>query len=215
MAENSRKNEYFELGRIAIMAIQATINTFGPAAIAGSTAAVSLEGTVHTVCATFYLTSISFAGQNHGGKKYKRIVKSIFICAVCSAVGIAVMGWTFILFGKQLLGVYNPDPEVIQWGFIRVKMVLSLYFLCGVMDVISGALRGLGHSLKPAIVIVFGVCVFRMIWIFTVFRHDPTLETLFIVYPVSWILICLINGTMLYIVCRKMLKNASRRLFDK
>ena len=200
---------------IANMAIQATINTFGPAAIAGSTAAVSLEGTVHTVCATFYLTSISFAGQNHGGKKYKRIVKSIFICAVCSAVGIAVMGWTFILFGKQLLGVYNPDPEVIQWGFIRVKMVLSLYFLCGVMDVISGALRGLGHSLKPAIVIVFGVCVFRMIWIFTVFRHDPTLETLFIVYPVSWILICLINGTMLYIVCRKMLKNASRRLFDK
>ena len=114
----------------------------------------------------------------------------------------------YLLAASALLGTIATIAEQYVVLIILVAIVI-------VMDVISGALRGLGHSLKPAIVIVFGVCVFRMIWIFTVFRHDPTLETLFIVYPVSWILICLINGTMLYIVCRKMLKNASRRLFDK
>ena len=132
-----------------------------------------------------------------------------------SAVGTVLLGWAFIFFGRELLAIYNPDPEAIKWGFIRVKMIFSLYIFCGVMDVISGALRGLGHSLKPAIVIVFWVCVFRIIWIFTVFRYDPTMETLFWVYPVSWIMVCLFNGVMLYIVCRKMLVNASKRLFDK
>lgn len=200
---------------VSNMGIQSSINTFGPYAIAGNTAAINLEGLIYAVCYAFYFASISFTGQNRGGRQYKRVVKSIFICMGCSAVGIALMGWAFILSGKELLAIYNPDPLAVQWGLIRVKFVFALYFFCGIMDVISGSLRGLGHSLKPAIVTVFGVCILRMIWIFTVFRYDPSLETLFIVYPVSWILICLINGTMLYMVCRKMLKNASKRLFDK
>ena len=179
------------------------------------TAANNLEGLVYAVCYAFYFASISFVGQNHGGRQYKRIVKSIFICMACSVAAVALLGWAFILFGKELLAIYNPDPEAVKWGLIRVKIVFALYFFCGLMDVISGSLRGLGHSLKPAIVIVFWVCVFRIIWLFTVFRYDHTMETLFRVYPVSWILVCVFNGVMLYRVCRKMLKNASKRQFDK
>ncbi len=200
---------------ISNMGIQSTINTFGPDAIAGNTAANNLEGLVYAVCYSFYFAAISFAGQNHGGKQYKRIIKSIFICMLYSAVGTVLLGWAFIFFGKELLAIYTPDPEAVKWGFIRVKMIFALYIMCGIMDVISGALRGLGHSLKPAIVIVFWVCIFRIIWIFTVFPLKPTLETLLLVYPVSWIMVCLFNGVMLYIVCRKMLVNASKRLFDK
>ena len=200
---------------ISNMGIQSTINTFGPDAIAGNTAANNLEGLVYAVCYAFYFASISFVGQNHGGRQYKRIVKSIFICMACSVAAVALLGWAFILFGKELLAIYNPDPEAVKWGLIRVKIVFALYFFCGLMDVISGSLRGLGHSLKPAIVIVFWVCVFRIIWLFTVFRYDHTMETLFRVYPVSWILVCVFNGVMLYRVCRKMLKNASKRQFDK
>lgn len=199
---------------ISNMAIQATVNSFGSDAIAGNTAAISLEGIVHTVCASFFFASISFAGQNHGGRKYKRIVKSIFICMACSAVGIAALGWGFILFGKELLAIYNPDPAVIQWGLIRVKMVLSFYFLCGIMDVLSGSMRGLGHSFKPAIIIFFGVCVFRVVWIFTVFPCKKTMEMLFLSYPVSWTLVCICNGILLYTICRKMLIRASKRQFD-
>ncbi|MBO5761446.1 MAG: MATE family efflux transporter [Lentisphaeria bacterium] len=193
--------------------IQATINTFGPDVIAGNTAALNLEGLIYAVCYSFYLASISFTGQNHGGKQYKRIIKSIFICIACSAAAVIFLSWGFILAGKQLLAIYNPEPEVIKWGLLRMKMVFSLYFLCALMDIISGSLRGLGHSLKPAIVIVFGVCVFRIVWIFTVFRKSPTLETLFTAYPVSWLLICIINGVMLYIICRRMLIRASKRQF--
>lgn len=199
---------------VANMTIQSTVNTFGAAAIAGNTAAISLESIVHTICAAFFFASISFTGQNHGGKKYKRIMKSIFICMACSAVVICLMGWLFILFGRELLGIYNPDPEVIKWGLIRLKWVLACYFLCGVMDVLSGSMRGLGHSFKPAVVIFLGVCVLRVIWVFAVFPHSPTLETLFASYIVSWSMVCLANGVILYMICHKMLVRASKRQFD-
>ncbi|MBP5183154.1 MAG: MATE family efflux transporter [Lentisphaeria bacterium] len=199
---------------VSNMAIQSTVNSFGPAAIAGNTAAINLESIVHTVCASFFFASISFTGQNYGGRKFKRIVKSIFICLGCSAVGIAVLGWLCILFGRELLAMYNPDPVVIEAGFIRVKMVLSLYFMCGVMDAVSGSLRGLGHSFKPALVIFLGVCVFRVIWVFTVFPRHKTMQMLFLSYPISWIAVSIFNGIMLYVVCHKLLVKASRREFE-
>lgn len=200
---------------VSNMTIQSTVNTFGPDAIAGSTAAISLESIVYTISCSFFFAAISFVGQNHGGKKYKRIIKSILICIACSAIGIILSGWACIFFGKELLSIYNPDPEAVRWGLIRVKYVLSFYFLCGVMDVLSGALRGLGHSFKPAVVIFLGICAFRVVWVYTVFPCDPTLETLFLSYSISWITVCIANGIMLYVVCRQMLKNASRRLPDR
>ena len=89
-----------------------------------------------------------------------------------------------------------------------MKILLTTYFLCGFMDVISGALRGLGHSVKPTIVTLMGVCFFRIGWVFWVFPKQPTMENLMVSYPVSWALVSIVNGAILFVVCRKMFRTA-------
>ena len=197
---------------ISNMLIQSTINSFGSKAMAGSAATGSLEGLVYTAFITYYLSVVSFVGQNHGAKKYKRIVKSIFICGFLAAFTAIAFGWSIYLSGSGLLAVFNPDPEVIKWGMIRLKYLVTAYFLCAIMEVISGALRGLGHSLTPMIVSLLGACVFRVFWVLYVFPHYKTMENLMISYPVSWVLVCLVNGTILYVICRKLFRDAAHPL---
>ena len=121
------------------------------------------------------------------------------------------MGLLTLSFGRPLLGIYNSNEEIIAWGMIRLKFLLTTYFLCGIMDVISGALRGLGHSFKPMIVMLIGVCVFRIFWVKVVFSSFRSLECLVVSYPVSWSLVIICNGLMLYIILQRMLKDAAKR----
>ena len=199
------------LAGVSNIMIQSTINTFGSKAMAGSAATTSLEGIVYTAFIAFYFAVISFVGQNHGAGKYSRIVKSIFICIFLTTAAAIVTGWGIYFAGPDLLKIYKPDPEVIQWGMIRLKYLVTTYFLCAVMDVLNGALRGLGHALIPMIVGMLGICVFRIVWILTVFPHYRTMENLLLSYPVSWILIILVNGSVLYFICRKMFREAVAR----
>ncbi|MBQ9336828.1 MAG: MATE family efflux transporter [Lentisphaeria bacterium] len=194
---------------ISNMLIQSTINSFGSKAMAGSAATGSLEGLVYTAFITYYHSVVSFVGQNHGAKKYKRIVRSIFICIGLTALTAIVVGWGIYLPGNDLLAIFNPDPEVIRWGMIRLKYLVTMYFLCAIMEVISGALRGLGHSLIPMIVTLLGACVFRIFWVVWVFPHYKTMENLLLSYGVSWVLVCLVNGTILYLICRKLFRDAA------
>ena len=193
---------------ISNITIQASVNSFGDLAIAGNTAAYSLESLVYVGSASFYYTALSFLGQNHGAKKYKRIVRSFFYCVLCSWLFCIITGYTLWLLGERVLGLYNPDPDVIRWGMIRIRILFTTYFLCGTMDAISGSLRGLGHSLKPTIVTLMGVCVFRIFWVFFIFPNHRSMENLMISYPVSWIMVSLINGCILFYVCRKMFRSA-------
>ncbi len=193
---------------ISNITIQSSVNSFGWQAIAGNTAAQSLEGLVYVAMSSLFYSAISFTGQNHGAKKYKRIVRSIFYCIICTVTAGIIVGGTILLFGKQLLGIYNAEPDVIQWGWLRLKILLSTYFLCGIMDVISGSLRGLGHSVKPMIVTLIGVCAFRIFWVVEVFPRYRTMQNLMTSYPVSWLLVITLNGLMLFFICRKMLRNA-------
>ena len=195
---------------ISNITIQSAVNSFGWQAIAGNTAALSLEGIVYVACSSYYYTAISFVGQNHGAGKIDRIVKSVFYCALCTFVAGAFLGWGCFLFGNTLLGFYNSNPDVIQWGMIRLRIMFTVYFLCGWMDVVSGSLRGLGHSVKPMLVIMMGVCGLRVVWVFWVLPLRRSMETLFVSYPVSWILVILINGAMLFYICRKMLRHSKR-----
>ena len=194
---------------ISNITIQSSVNSFGPMAIAGNTSSQSLEGIVNTCCGAFYTTSISFVGQNYGARKFKRIVKCIVYSTICVMVCGAVFGWGFYGFGRSLLHIYNPNPEVIRWGLIRLKILLMTYFLAGLMDVVTGALRGLGHSLKPTLVTLTGACFFRIAWVMWVFPLDRTMSNLMYTYPVSWILVTLANGLLLYLVLRKMFRNAA------
>ncbi len=199
------QGSFFSLSNVVI---QSTVNSFGAVVIAGNTAAYSLESIVYVGSSAYYYTGISFIGQNHGAQKYKRIARSILYCFLCSFTASVLFGWGFYLLGVPLLKIYNPDPEVIKWGLIRMKILLTTYFLCGFMDVISGALRGLGHSVKPTIVTLMGVCFFRIGWVFWVFPKQPTMENLMVSYPVSWALVSIVNGAILFVVCRKMFRTA-------
>ncbi|MBR2723034.1 MAG: MATE family efflux transporter [Lentisphaeria bacterium] len=199
---------------ISNIIIQSTLNSFGWQAIAGSTAALSLEGMVHAAFGAYALAVVSFAGQNHGAKKYKRIMKSIWLCIGCGTVTALVLTVIGLVFKVPLLTLFNPDPEVVKYGILRLEYQLTFYSLLAIMEIVLGALRGLGYSFWPMIISLLGACVFRVVWVWTIFPHYKSLENLFLSYPVSWTLVNLVAGGMLFFVCRNMLLRAKLRQHD-
>lgn len=167
--------------------IQSSVNSFGSAVMAGSSAASNIEGFLYTAQNTFCHVATSFAGQNFGAEKYKRIDKTLLIClGIVFAIGIT-LGILIYSFGETLLGIYAPgSPDAVAYGMIRLQYILVFYFLCGLMEVFVGTIRGIGSSITPMITSILGVCGIRIVWIFTVFDHFKTLGTLFVSYPISW-----------------------------
>jgi putative MATE family efflux protein len=171
---------------ISNVLIQSSINSFGAIAMAGNTAAGNIEGFVYTAMNAMYQSALSFVSQNVGGGKQERIPKIAVRClGVVFVIG-AVLGNGAYFFGHSLLSLYSSDPEVIQYGLSRMKMICQLYFLCGMMDVTVGLLRGMGYSIMPMIVSLLGACGLRVLWIFTVFRWHRSLFTLYLSYPITW-----------------------------
>lgn len=195
---------------ISNVIIQSTINSFGTDVMAGNAAAVSIESVVYVASSAFYYTVMSFVGQNHGAKKYKRIVRSIFCCLILSMASSALLGWTAYLTGPYTLPLYNPDPEVVRQGLIRLNYVVTTYFIAAAMDIAGGALRGLGRSLTPMIVSVIGICAFRIFWVVCILPFRRDMDTLLVSYPVSWVLVLAVNGTILFFVCRQLFRDAVR-----
>jgi putative MATE family efflux protein len=183
---------------ISNVLIQSSINTFGSVVMAGNAAAGSLEGFVYTSQNSIYQACLTFTSQNHGAKQYRRVRKVFWVCLVTVlAVGFA-LGGLFVLLASQLVGIYNPNPLVIAEGVKRLSIICGTYFVCGVMEVLVGQLRGLGYSIVPAVATLVLVCVLRIVWIYTVFRISPTIETLMWSYPLSWLLAALFHaGTYL------------------
>ena len=188
--------------------IQSSVNSLGSAAMAGNAACQSLEGMANVASNGYYQTAMSFTGQNLGGRKYKRVVRSILICLLYTTAFSMICGGFFLIFGRKLLGLYNPDAEVINYGMERLVIMMSTYCLCGIMDAISGSLRGLGHSVKPTFTTIIGACGLRIFWVIAVFPHFRTLQSLTISYPVSWIVTGGVNGLILFLICRRMLRQA-------
>lgn len=171
---------------ISNVLIQSSINSFGAIVMAGNTAASNIEGFVYTAMNSIYQTSLSFTSQNMGAKKFHRIDRILKICVlVVIVVGITLGGGAY-LFASPLLSLYTTDPEVIAYGILRLGMICVPYFLCGLMDVLVGSLRGIGYSIMPMFVSLTGACLFRVIWIFTIFPMERTLLCLYISYPISW-----------------------------
>ena len=171
---------------ISNVLIQSSVNSFGSIAMAGNTASSNVEGFVYTAMNAVYQTNLSFTSQNLGGGKYARINRTLYIClGVVTGVGIA-LGAGAVLGGRSLLHIYSSDPEVIRYGMLRMTIICSTYFLCGIMDCMVGSLRGMGYSVVPMFVSLAGACGFRVIWVFTVFAAYRSLDVLYISYPVSW-----------------------------
>ena len=168
--------------------IQSSINTFGSAAIAGITASNTIEMLCFICQGSLGQAVVSFVGQNHGAKKFDRVNDSIKICSILTVSCAIVSAILIFSLGRPLLGIFNTDPEVINYGMRKFCITLPLIFICALMEVFTGALRGLGHSVAPTVITVFFVCILRVIWLFTIFRWNPTLETLLISYPITWFL---------------------------
>ena len=173
---------------ISNVLIQSSINSFGSVAMAGSTASSNIEGFVYTAMNAIYQTALSFTSQNYGAGNFKRIKKiQIYCVAFVVATGL-VLGQGAVFFGNELLRIYSSDPEVITYGLERLAIISGPYFLCGIMDVMVGGLRGLGSSVIPMFVSPDrSMCVPCDLDLHD-FCHERTLDVLYYSYPVSWLI---------------------------
>ena len=198
---------------ISNVMIQSSVNSFGDILMSGNAASQNIEGFLYVSMNSFHQTAVNFIGQNVGAKQYDRVKKTVWICLACVlATGLA-MGTLICGFGEQLLSIYITDSaEAIRWGLVRMSIICRFYFLCGLMDVSTGALRGMGASVSPMIISVLGVCGVRIGWIATIFQiprfHTP--ECLYSSYIFSWTLTFLIQLYAFVKIYRKHTKNQLR-----
>jgi len=172
---------------ISNVLVQSSVNSFGEVFVSGNAAASNIEGFLFASLNSFHQTAVNFVGQNAGAGQYRRVKKTLWICL--GSVMVTGMAFSAAVcgFGEQLLGIYITDsPEAIGYGMLRFWGVASLYFLCGMMDVSTGALRGMGASVVPMIICLLGACGLRVLWVATIFRLYPTPRCLFLCYPISW-----------------------------
>ena len=176
---------------VANLFIQAGVNSFSTVVVEGNSAAGNVDNLVYAVMNAFYIACSSFVGQNYGAGKVDRVRKSYLLTLGYAALAAAVFGGLFLLFGRQFLSLFTPEAEVIDAGLQRIAVMCFSFPLSALMDNTTAASRGLGKGLVPMILVFLGSCVFRVIWIYTVFAYFHTIGSLYLLYPFSW----LITGT--------------------
>ena len=183
--------------------IQSSINYFGSTAMAGSTAANNIENFVYMAMNALNNTTLSFVSQNFGAGKYDRIKRVMLMClGLVSGIGLT-LGTLGVVFGEPLLYIFATDPETIAAGMIKLRYVCGLYFVCGIMEVLVGGVRGLGASIIPTIVSLLGACGLRIVWIFTIFEWHKTLDVLYQSYVVSWAVTAIAHAVCLILIYKK------------
>lgn len=187
---------------ISNVLIQSSVNSFGSMVMAGNTAAANVEGFVYTAMNAFYQTNLSFTSQNFGAKNYERLGKVLRYCLILVTIVGVLIGSGAYLFGETLLGFYTTDPQVIQYGMNRLAIISTMYFICGMMDVMVGSIRGLGYAMMPMIVSLLGACALRVVWILTIFQMFHTQFSLYVSYPISWT-VTFIAHLVCYLIVRK------------
>ncbi len=193
--------------------IQSSINTFPPTTISGNTAGSTIDGFTYTVMNSFYHAALTFTGQNYGAGKRKRIYKVLLYALLqVTVIGIGV-GFLEICFARELASLFVDQSQphaaaVIEAAVTRLDFMLRCYFLCGIMEVLTGHLRGLGYSIVPMLSSLFGACVFRIAWIMFVFPLEGfnTPIGLYWSFPLSWLLTCILH-LITCIAARKKVKH--------
>ena len=191
--------------------LQSSVNSFGSTAMAGYTAANNILGFLYASVNAVTQACMSFTSQNYGVGKYKRMDRVLINCLILSVVISGVLGCGSYAFGTEILKVYTEDPKVIQCGLEILSMTTVTYFLCGIMDLFPGALRGMGRSGVPMILSIIGTVGTRIVWIFMLFPQHRSLKFLFISYPASWLFTIVMQVICFYFV-RKQVHAA---FFDK
>lgn len=200
---------------ISNVIIQSSINSFGSVVMSGNAAAGNIEGFVYMAMNSYHQTALNFIGQNVGAKKYNRVGKISWICLLSVFVTGASLGALAYLFGRPLLSMYISDSqEAIKYGLIRLQFICLPYFLCGLMDVSTGIIRGMGSSVAPMFITVIGVCGLRILWIYTIFQVPQyhTLECLYISYTITWGLTFMVQLVFFLVLLAKRKKRYLQQL---
>lgn len=192
--------------------LQSAVNSFGAVAVSGNAAVANLEGFMYVIENSFHQTAVNFVGQNCGALQFRRVKKVTGLCMLYAAVAGLLFGGLMCLFGPQLLSLYITDsPEAIAIGISRMLVDVAPYFLFGLQDVVTGALRGIGASFVSMILTVLGICGIRVLWIYTVFQiprfHSQTV--LYVSYPLSWIVTLIIQLTAFSVIFRRLQKRCA------
>lgn len=216
------KEKFFRIMRIGLPAgfqgtvfslsnvvIQSAVNSFGNIAVAGNSAAANIEGFVYMAMNAFYQATISFTSQNYGASQYKRIYKILFAGELYVIITGIILGNLAVFLGDTLLGIYSPSTEVIAAGMARLKIICTMYALCGVMDVLVGALRGIGYSVVPMIVSLIGACGLRLLWVATIFKIPQyhNLTTVYLSYPITWTITLTVHAITFAVAAHKVLQS--------
>lgn len=191
--------------------IQSSINGFGADAMAGNGAAANIEGFVYVAMNAFAQACLTIVGQNYGAGKIENINLVILQCALLSTGFGLILGVGVYLGSYGLLYLYNTNPVVIAYGQERMKIIATTYFLCGVMEVLAGGLRGIGRSITPMITSIIGVCGVRILWIYTIFAIDKNPTMLYASYIVSWAF-TVIAHFFCYVILKKKLNKKVKNI---
>ena len=186
--------------------IQSSVNSFGSVVMAGSAAAQNIEGIVYFAMNSFYQASITFTSQCYGAKKFARINRVLAMSLLCVVAAGLICGHGLLFSGYRTLGIFSSNSQVIVAGMNRLSVILSTYFLCGIMDVLVGALRGIGYSVLPMVVSLVGSCLLRLLWLATVFQMERfhTTTTVYLSYPISWAITLSVHAVCFAVLRRKL-----------
>ncbi len=183
--------------------VQASVNSFGETAIAGSTIAMNFEYFTYYVITAFGQTVTTFTSQNYAAGQYPRCKKILWLCLILSTVCSSIPIFIIVLFRDFFSGLFTTETAVISNASLRILCILLFAPVCSLYEIPAGALRGSGHALYPAVSTIIGTCLFRIIWIFTVFQTSPTLSTLYHAFPLSWIMTIFLIHTGMIVICKK------------
>ena len=171
---------------IANLFIQAGVNSFDTLMVKGNSAAANADAVIYDAMAAFYMACASFMSQNFGAGKLDRVKKSYFISLAYSFGLGLVLGGGLLLFGRQFLSLFTTEAAVVDAGMKRVQVMALAYCISAFMDCTIAASRGLGKTVGPTVIVIMGSCVFRVIWVYTIFARIHTIPALYLLYPCSW-----------------------------
>ena len=171
---------------VANLFIQGAVNSFDSVMVEGNSAAANSDAIIYNVMAAFYTACSTFMGQNLGAGKWDRMLKSYFIGIAYSFVAGALLGGALFLFGREFLSLFANDGAVIAAGLQRTQIMSFSYAVSAFMDCTIAASRGIGKSFVPTVIVIMGSCVFRVVWIYTVFAYFHTIPSLYLLYIFSW-----------------------------
>ncbi len=173
---------------LANLLIQSGINSFGDLTVAAWTAYIKTDGLTWMISGAFGVSITTFVGQNFGAQKYARIRQSVWVCMAMSVAVVGLLSALVITFRTPILGIYTQDTEVIRLGAYIMLWTIPFNFIFMPVEVFAGTMRGTGYSVMPTVITCSCVCVFRVLWVFTMVRRFHTVEMLALCYPLSWVL---------------------------